>query len=325
MDAIRARKRRAAGLRAQLRPWAFTMQKVREIRFLAVNLLLLVSCVGSVLVPMEPNPRTGHFIVEARYSQKIGSFIIDTGTSLPVVSKHFLIRNQIEAPSRLYIDAVTRTANRNLGSLPADELLVTEAASFSIGLAKFAPGAPFLLLDLAALELALGSEIGGIIGGGILNSATYTIDFAERRLTIMRTEIDRLPPHQVSFHDQVPFVMVNLNGHDVQFMIDTGALQTTIDEDSALRFVDGDKVQPKRRFNILTFQGQSEALLGQAIIDKLVLGDEEFTNLSVLVGTENAIGLDVLASGALTIAAPAGRYSFVQSNDKSTPGQIERY
>jgi hypothetical protein len=246
----------------------------------------------------------------AEYENRKAVFLLDTGTVIPVISRQFVEAHGLstayqQVPSDPLIEG------KQADSVPIEAtIVVTRPTSFSVGRAKVDPLGFFQVLDLAPLSSAIDDRVDGIFGSGILNGTLYTIDFGKQTLTLGRPKDPAELPFKIEFEGQRPLVTATLNGAKVVFVLDTGAMQTSISHHTAARLLDESSIEEEASYLLLTVEGLQPAKLKRATIDRLEFAGIEFENFTVFIRDHDLIGLDILRDGILTVDASAARYSF---------------
>ncbi|MGH8194996.1 MAG: retropepsin-like aspartic protease [Woeseiaceae bacterium] len=189
-------------------------------------------------------------------------------------------------------------------------IAVTRPTSFSVGRASVDPVGFFQVLDLAPMNSAIDTQVDGIFGSGILNGIFYAIDFGNRTLRLGRPKHPTELPFKIEFEGQRPLVSATVNGAKVEFVLDTGAMYTSISHDTAARLLNESSIEDAVRYLSLSVDGLRPAKLRRATIDRLEFAGIDFENFTVFIGDHDLIGLDILRNGVLTVDASAGRYSF---------------
>jgi len=261
-------------------------------------LLLISSCVSSTQIALLFHRPTGLAFVEVEINDQHGRFLLDTGTSYPVVSEEFVNRNHLEAIGEL----TGRTG----------EYVFVEPESFSIGDAKFTRTGRLLVKDLAGVSESMGIGIDGIVGSSLLNGAPYKIDFANRTLELGSQDDPVESGYKVVFKNQCPYVEVLLDGEIVEFLIDSGSIQSFVSQDTAEKFRESGNFSSSAGYNHITIDGSIRKEMQLIHINSLEFAGRDYHDISMFVEGENKIGLDILSNGTLIMNKKRGIYWFFE-------------
>jgi predicted aspartyl protease len=272
--------------------------------------LFLSSCASTTTIPLTVDADTGYYMLLTKYEKRKAVFLLDTGTALPAISRRFVEAHGFSTTRRQW-PADSLFDGKQTDSAPIEStIVVTSPTSFSVGRATVDPLGYFQVLNLAPLSSAIDDRVDGIFGSGILNGTLYTIDFRKRTLTLGRSKQPVELPFKIEFERQRPLVDATVNGAKIVFVLDTGAMYTSISHRTAARLLDESSIGEEASYLLLSVDGLRPAKLRRATIDRLEFAGVELENFTVFIGDHDLIGLDILRNGILTVDASAGRYSF---------------
>ena len=283
--------------------------RARRIWQLALVATLLSGCVRPVVVPMKQRDCGPYYFVEVEFNGAITDFMVDTGTSFPIVSDSFVTAESFEVTDSIESVLVVSPSDITNSSAPTT-FPILRSTSFGIGNAVAEDGLNFAVVDTDAVVSITCGAVDGFIGGGVLNSAPYSIDFPGRVLTLGATNPHSIPAFPLSMVKNLLFVDAFIGPNKVSFLIDSGSLQTRISAATASQVLRADAVinaGPVKRIDIF---GVKDQPMSAATIDSFRIGDFVVRDLPVLIGEDNVVGIDVLSQGVLTIDPNAKTYSF---------------
>ncbi|WP_143492096.1 retropepsin-like aspartic protease [Pseudomonas sp. B28(2017)] len=135
-----------------------------------------------------------------------------------------------------------------------------------------------------------------MFGNQSLSTLKATGDFTVKRTS--RHEVLRIHPYSSDHFiaDEVlPFIDVSAaNGHSARFVLDTGAPQTRVNQETAKLM--GIKWLSDSHYAYSTFYGESELSARLGVLDALKVGTSEFHNVLVFVSDrDNLLGLDLIS------------------------------
>ncbi len=240
----------------------------------------------------EPHDGYPSYWLEGHINGRKIDLLVDTGSSLPAISKEFVERNGLEYSS----EQIQASGMEN--SL----FDIVRPSRFRIG-RLVALESVFFVLDTASASELLQREVEGIVGGGLFNSNRYSISFKDNLIRYGRFPIDSENMYPLEIDQQYLYASVAINGVVDRFLIDSGALQTQVSLALA-REIMGDL--SKLEFDKLvrvTVDGRSNVEVARLTLRSLSFGDLLVKDYSVFVGdhTRNIIGMDLLKSGVLTV------------------------
>ena len=237
--------------------------------------------------------------MEVEINDKQGRFLLDTGTSYPVVSEEFVNRSHLETISE---------PSGRMG-----ENVYVEPESFSIGDAKFTRAGRLLVMNLAELSESMSISIDGIVGSSLLNGAPYKIDFANHTLELGSQDEPVESGYKVVFKNQCPYVDVLIDGEKVEFLIDSGSIQSFVSAETAEKFRESSSFTSSAAYNHITIDGSVRKEMQRIHINSLVFAGQEYHDISMFVEGENTIGLDILKNGTLIMNKKRGIFWFFES------------
>lgn len=162
-----------------------------------------------------------HFLVETRWD-KHGPwrFLIDTGSSVTLVSPDFARRYGFQQPPANNPPVRIRSADGATTSLPAANIKRLE-----LGEACFL-NIPAFVYNCDELSAHLGMRIDGILGFPLFRDVVFSLDYPQSRLVITTAgEKPLLPGTTIPFNNQrrTPIIPVNLGGETFIALIDSGS------------------------------------------------------------------------------------------------------
>lgn len=256
---------------------------------------LLYSCKSYVVIPMHRNVSLegypSYWLEGYVNGNKINLFV-DTGSSLPVISKEFVEQHELQYAAEhmqnadledSFIDIV-RPQRLRIGRLVARESV-------------------FQVRDTLFVSQLLQGNVEGIVGGGLFNSNRYSLSFKENLIRYGKFSIENENMYPLEIDDQYLYANVKVNGVVSRFLIDSGALQTQISLELAEKVLDDLSSLEFENLRRVTIDEIREVRLARVMLSSLSFGDETVENFSVFAGdyTKNILGIDFLHAGVLTI------------------------
>lgn len=176
---------------------------------------------GTVVVPAEF--RDHALIVEAMINGR-GPFrmLIDTGSSVSLITPAVAEAVAARLPAS---EEPSPTAINGLG----DETDVTGVLldTLVLGTARFEGVPAGVTTDLATIARTDGQKLDGLLGFSLFSDVLVGLDFPGHRVVLSAGWPENLPPVRAEFdvkeQDEVPTISARLQGHDIFFLVDTGA------------------------------------------------------------------------------------------------------
>jgi hypothetical protein len=150
---------------------------------------------------------------------------------------------------------------------------------------------------LAALGRADRGKLDGLIGFSLFSDVLVALDFPGRRVVMSAGWPENLPPVRAEFevqeHSEVPTISARLQGHDIPFLVDTGAA-AGLSLSPQLAAVAQWKAEP-RPGNLIRVLGESSRELIGRLSGELHLGQvaEETPVASIWDGAPS-LGVEIL-------------------------------
>ncbi len=160
--------------------------------------------------------KTGHMLVHVTINdQDAGLFIFDTGAGGTVISKALAQKLKLDEFGEVPMVGVggaikstfVRPASMNVGPMTIDKPLMNT-------------------LDTGFLTQAMGTEISGIIGYGLMHRAIVEVDRANLKVALHDPDTfkdDALHWQELRVSQRVPVAKCTFEGHEGWFRLDTGA------------------------------------------------------------------------------------------------------
>lgn len=271
---------------------------------LVTSVSILASCVSQVEVPMyrhEFHEEFPTYWLEARINGRTANLLVDTGSSLPAISRDFVERHGFEVSSE-------QMQNSGLNETSID---VFRPRRFSIGRLRARESIFFVLDTQFASEIAQ-REVDGIVGGGLFNNNRYSVSFKDNFIKYGAFSIDNINMHPLEVVQQYLYANVAIDGVVDRFLVDSGGLQTQITLELAERILgDLSSLDFSDRVRI-TVDGRSDVRVAHAVMPSLLFGDVLVEDFPVLVAdyTRNIVGIDLLRMGVLTVDPVSSTFGF---------------
>jgi predicted aspartyl protease len=158
-------------------------------------------------------------------------FLLDTAASQTVVDRAAAAAHLLNRGPNYPVAGVA-------GSVPTQ---VTRIPKLSIGDVELTD-VQALILDLSPQTRQMGKPIAGILGANVLSKFIVGIDYSHGQITFNDLEMYKPPANGVIVpfaQRRGPLVRAYLNGHDVPFLIDTGAAFNNLPTRIAHNFLNG--------------------------------------------------------------------------------------
>jgi hypothetical protein len=207
-----------------------------------------------------------------------GDFVFDTGCTYDlVVEQTAFPKSQLHLSAKRGLSAA--------GSVPLYELPITQ---FAMGALRDHPPVA-LATSLAAIRAAVGPQLLGLIGTGLLLHYEVVLDYTHRRLILypLRSSSSLARPFvrrdSVAFTLQKgwPIVTAFIDSVPVQLLVDTGAQDNSLDADFAQNLRVGTRPTGSQRETLLAPGGRVAAR--RAILPILQVGTSEWRNTPLVL------------------------------------------
>ncbi|QYM79930.1 aspartyl protease family protein [Horticoccus luteus] len=256
-----------------------------------------------------------YLIVEAKWEKRRPArFIIDTGSSVTLVSAEFAASQGIKGPAGGVPAAHVRSADGTVATLPG-----TVLRRLKLGDALF-ESVPALVYDCSAISAHLGVQIDGILGFPLFRETILTLDYPHSRVLLApRHSPALLPGSVVPFNNRqkTPLISVRLGDQSFVALIDSGS-------DAALHLnplgLHPTFVRPPRTgVSVGTLTGDRTQQIGR-VRERLVIGNYELVRPVVDLTDElSAIGGDILRHFTVTFDQERSQVTFYRESMEPIP------
>jgi len=258
----------------------------------------------SVLVPAQVVG--GHFLVQSKWD-KHGpwNFLIDTGSSVTLVSKDFAKFYATERPALDAPSVRVRGANGNSSLLPAVTL-----RRLDLGGVRF-DNIDALIGDLSDISQHLGIKIDGILGFPLFRETIFTLDYPSNQLLLLPSNTTAQPAGStIKFNNdqRTPLIPVQLGDTRVFVLIDSGSDGPFELNPAGLNW--SYAVPPRPGATVGTLSGDRTQHVGR-LEQSISIGNFEFKKPIVdLTDQLSSIGGDVLKNFSVTFDQAHNRVTF---------------
>jgi predicted aspartyl protease len=254
--------------------------------------------------------------VPVQFNGTTSNFLLDTGTSFPIVSSNFVSRFGFETykfvdQHEVFIPRAGLKSTKEKASL---ELRYIESDAFSLGSIKAASKLTFAVIDTSAVEKIVGGHLDGFVGGGLLNGQPYAVDFRCKTLSMGKLDLSDLQMSELAIRQNLLYVEIELNGMQETFFLDSGALQTEISKATAAKVLPEFDSLDWRTYESVSVLGERLRSAARARIRSFSLGGTVYSDVEVVVAEQNVLGIDFLRHGVLVVDPINGTYSFSYAN-----------
>lgn len=210
------------------------------------------------------------------FNGRRGDFILDTGCTYGLLVEQAAFPSQVRPLAKPGLGAA--------GATPLYELPVTQ---FEFGDVR--PPQTAQATSLASLRAAVGPQLLGLIGTGLLRRFEVVIDYAHRRLSVYALGPQQSKARPFTRRDSVGFVLEKgwpvavayIKTTPVHLLLDTGARGSYLDADVAQALPAGARPVGTRRETVLAPGGRVTAR--RALLPTLHVGTTEWRALQVLL------------------------------------------
>ena len=258
-------------------------------------------------VPLwRPPASPAHRLVAVRLGLANELFLLDTGAAETVIDPAAAERAGLGDSARPVLTAL----NDSFGFRPlvrVDELAIGPWVYKDF---------EAVVVDLSHLDSVLGGDISGVVGMNVLGRRPFEIDFVRDTLRIGGSleafEAIR-PPGAVDSGfallelDGTFVAELGVEGQTSLFVIDTGAVPTTVQPDRGFR-----RPVQQRQFTRFDADGARSMLVRSVELESLSLGHVVRADFTVDLGDFNLLGGDFLRGLTLFIA-PDARWAILRS------------
>ena len=286
-----------------------------------VACLSMCGCVQHKTIHLTSREKSDFVWVPVKFNGTSSNFLLDTGTSFPIVSSDFVARFGFETYERnnQYEVFIPRAELNSTDERASLQIRYTESDTFSLGPIKASSRVTFAVIDTSAAEKIVGGRLDGFVGGGLLNGQPYAVDFQCKTLSIGKLDLSDLQMDKLAIRQNLLYVEIELNGMQETFFLDSGALQTEISRKTAARILPQYDSLTWGSLKSVSVLGDRTRTAARAKIDSFNVGGAKFSNTNVIVAEQNVLGIDFLRQGVLVIDPINRRYSF-RPTDPATCG-----
>ncbi len=237
-------------------------------------------------------------------------FIVDTGSTVTLVSQEFARHYATEVPAGDMAAVHVRSADGRSALLPG-----VRVSTLALGAVHF-ENVTALIFDFDELSAHYGLKIDGIIGYTLFRDTVLTLDYPRAQLHLAPAAVTPNLPGRVLplLGDwSHPVVAAQLGDRSFNVLLDSGS-------DSSLRlnpdiFTPSYVVPPRPGATIATLTGDHQQELGR-LADDLALGGRTFERPVVeLTDQPSAVGSEVLRHFRVTLDPQHGFASFERDGD----------
>jgi hypothetical protein len=258
-----------------------------------------------------------YFIVEAKWEKRRPAhFIIDTGSSVTLVSPEFAKSQRVKGPAGVSAAVHVRGADGAIETLPG-----TVIRKLRLGDALF-EAVPALIYDCSAISAHLGVPIDGILGFPLFRETLLTLDYPHGRVLLApRSPAPLLPGSTVPFNNRqkTPLIPIRLGQESFVALVDSGSDATLHLNPLGLdpHFIAG----PRTGVSVGTLAGDREQQVGR-VSETLAIGNYEFQQPLVDLTDElSAIGGGILRHFTVTFDQERSRVTFHRESMAAIPPQ----
>lgn len=247
-----------------------------------------------------------YLIVEAKWEKRRPAhFIVDTGSSVTLVSPEFAQSQGIKGPAGTAAPVHVRSADGGVATLPGVVL-----RRLKLGDALFET-VPALVYDCAAISAHLGVPIDGILGFPLFRETILTLDYPHARVLLAPRRSPPVRPGSVvpfNNRQKTPLISVRLGDQSFVALIDSGS-------DAALHLnplgLHPTFVSPPRAgVSVGTLTGDRPQQIGR-VSEALFIGNYELDRPVVDLTDElSAIGGDILRYFTVTFDPERSQVTF---------------
>lgn len=296
--------------------------------FLLFSLVLLAQ--ERALYTQDFNTQNSSLFLPVKIDGKECSFLFDTGASFVVLDKSFkeLLGEPLsldEAQARTGIEFAHEYIVTPNGRL---KLEMYKAIPLKLGKLQVANRFPYILADLQALWPFSGEKFCGILGASFLHQFRWEIDFEQSKIkAYIGAEPysgkynTRTPVFWSKAH--IPQILINLQGKEVVFDIDTG-------DNGSGRIRKVNLVFLKKHYQILASQEQDVLTVSSLSKSKeyrlhsLRVADVVYPKIVMQESGQNAIGLSFLKRHNIVFDFPFNMLYFQHHKDYAQKEELDK-
>jgi len=270
-------------------PLSFGARRLRASPAISI-LGLLAACVAgspsnTAVVPIRHSDPTQFLLVPIEVNRIETTFFFDTGTASSQVSPDFAEHAGIR-------DGEVKLRSFHVGSIDAKR---------KIG--------PLGIADLTKCCTRYDVNVTGSLGSALWSTADYILDVQQPKLEVLPTlRLSGSPgASPLRIADQKTYLPVTIEGQTFEFLLDTGLGGARVTQDliNRVRPVNHDYVEIE-----ITTGTVKEYKKLPALHAEVKIGDVHIPQFTFFVGEENAIGLNLLQQGELSVSTREGLFTF---------------
>jgi len=293
------------------------------------SLLVLVGCVssrdlkpGRTTLPKKPLVIPAQivgnlFVVETKWDKRAWRFLVDTGSSVTLVSAEFAKRYATDKAALGAPSVQVKGSDGKVTLLPAVTI-----RSIELDDAQF-ENVQALIFNFDEFSAQLGMKIDGVLSFPLFRETVFTLDYPQSRLVIKPAWPEPSPTPElgttIKFNNtnRTPFIPVRLGAENIITLIDSGndgplMLNTY---GLHLRF----NQEPRPGVTVETLTGNRTQRIGR-IEQPLDIGPFRFEQPIVEISDENtAIGGAILKNFAVTFDQARNQVSFYRTTADPIP------
>lgn len=231
-------------------------------------------------------------------------FLVDTGATYTILSTRFATKLGLMDRARPLTETV-----RTAGAAEISEAWWVPVDSLKVGAASFRGEKTMLVMDLSIMSEVLQRPLDGILGLNALFNTRFTLDFLNKKLILRRSKACGRNSIPFRVKDGSIYLPMLLDDIRLDFLLDTGALVTSVDEEGLTTHDIAYAVETEERLSANVATNIRRVLVRYTKVD-LSFSDYQYRDITVDVADSSVLGLDILSDGVLTVNGPGDCFRF---------------
>ena len=204
------------------------------------------------------------------------------------------------------------------GDMSVSDSATSTQLGVAVGLLRRMTLGPIEISDVPVLCLDLSHVVAdepnfiGVLGGNVLGSSSYQLDLDTKTLTLGGAIPPGVVYFQGGFFEGMPYIEADLDGQSTDFIIDTGLDRSSISQES-LDALGATAVLSGKKSGFLRANGYTESEDAFVSFNRFRSGQEQRSDLRMLVGARNLLGLDFFEQQTLVVDRSTSTIGLIRS------------